>query len=415
LSDFAKSIVRFGHRQTIRLWYGSSMAIQRVGIVMNGITGRMGKNQHLIRSILAIIKQGGIRIRPDLTLMPEPILTGRSLDKVADIAKEAEKSIGKPVVYTTDIEGAISGKQGVCDIFFDASGTLQRAGFVELAVKHKKPVYCEKPTATNTAEALRLAKLCEDAGVKNGVVQDKLALPGLRKLKHLLSTGFFGKVLSVRGEFGYWVFTGLDFDQPAQRPSWNYRAQDGGSMMIDMFCHWRYVIDNLFGPIDKLVAYGTTDIAHRRDESGSNYDATADDSAYATFVLKNGVVAQFNSSWCTRVRRDDLLTIQVDGTHGSAVAGLRECHVQSLAMTPKPVWNPDIVQPINFYENWSRMPSNVEYDNGFKIQWEEFIRHVVLNEPWKYSLREGAKGVQLADLGMESWKEGKWVSVPELK
>ena len=397
------------------------MTTQRVGIILNGVTGRMGTNQHLIRSILAIIKQGGIRISPELTLMPDPLLTGRNENKLKALAQaHGPDAIGKPLAWSTDVQAALDGKvtgaMGESDygIFFDASGTLQRARFVEMAVEAGKAVYCEKPTATETVEAVWLAKLCEDAGLKNGVVQDKLWLPGLRKLAMLRDSGFFGKVISVRGEFGYWVFTGLDPDMPPQRPSWNYRAQDGGGMMIDMFCHWEYVISNLFGPIDKLVAHANVDLPQRVDESGKTYQATADDSAYAIFVLKDGTTLQFNSSWVTRVRRDDLLTIQVDGTDGSAVAGLRECWTQDMAMTPKPVWNPDIPQPIDFYENWAHLPNKCAYDNAFKIQWEMFIRHVVLDEPFRWSLREGAKGVQLAELGMKSWKQGAWVSVPEL-
>jgi predicted dehydrogenase len=388
------------------------MAVQRVGIILNGVTGRMGTNQHLIRSILAIIKQGGVKVNPDLTLMPDPILTGRSEEKLRELAQK--HGVGGPLKYSTDVQGVLDGKYEDYDIFFDASGTLQRAQFVEMAVKAKKAVYCEKPTAVSTAEALRLAELCEKNGIKNGVVQDKLFLPGLRKIRMLKDLGFFGKILSVKGDFGYWVFTGMDFDQPAQRPSWNYRSEDGGGLMIDMFCHWEYVIGNLFGPIKKLVAYGRTDIGERRDETGKPFKATADDSAYAIFVLQDGTVCQFNSSWCTRVRRDDLLTVQVDGDKGSAVAGLREVYIQSAGETPKPVWNPDIPQPINFLEGWQKVPNNIDYDNGFKIQWEQFIRHVALNEPFKWSLREGARGVQLAELGMKSWKEGKWVDVPSM-
>jgi predicted dehydrogenase len=391
------------------------MEIRRIGIIMNGVTGRMGTNQHLARSITQIIKQGGIQVSNDLILMPDPILTGRRDYALKALAEQyGQEARGEAYQYTTDVQGALDGKYGDYDIFFDASGTLQRARFVEMAVKAGKGIYCEKPTATTTAEAVRLAKLVADAGLKNGVVQDKLWLPGLRKVRMLKELGFFGKILSVRGEFGYWVFTGMDYDQPAQRPSWNYRAEDGGGIMIDMFCHWQYVISNLFGPIRKLVAYGNVDIDERRGEDGNPYQATADDSAYAIFLLEDGTVCQFNSSWCTRVRRDDLLTIQIDGIKGSAVAGLREVVVQSAADTPKPVWNPDIAQPIDFYEGWSTVPNNIEYDNAFKIQWEEFIRHVALDEPWRYSLMEGAKGVQLAELGMQSWREQAWVDVPKL-
>jgi predicted dehydrogenase len=391
------------------------METRRIGIIMNGVTGRMGTNQHLARSIVAIIKQGGIKVGNDMIIMPEPILTGRREHALKDLAEHyGNEACGKAFKYTTDVQGALDGAFGEYEIFFDASGTLQRAGFIEMAVAAGKAIYCEKPTATKTADAIRLAKLVDDAGLKNGIVQDKLWLPGFRKLKMLKETGFFGRILSVKGDFGYWVFSGLDVDQPAQRPSWNYRSEDGGGMMIDMFCHWRYVIDNVFGPVKSLVSWGATDLPERRNEAGDVFKGTADDSAYAMFLLEDGTMVQFNSSWCTRVRRDDLLTVQVDGDKGSAVAGLRDVVVQSAAETPKPVWNPDIAQPIDFHAGWTKVPNNIEYDNAFKIQWEQFIRHVVLDESWDYGLMEGAKGVQLAELGMQSWHEKKWVDVTPL-
>ena len=385
--------------------------------MMNGVTGRMGTNQHLIRSISAIIEQGGVKVSPELTLMPDPILTGRNENKLKALAEtHGVKAQGQPFKYTTDIAGTFAGKHGDYEIFFDASGTLQRAGFLEQACASPmiKAVYCEKPTATESKEAIRLAEMVQNAGKKNGVVQDKLWLPSFRKVRMLQDLDFFGEILSVRGEFGYWVFTGLDYDQPAQRPSWNYRKEDGGGMMIDMFCHWDYVIRNLFGPIQSLVAHGNVDLPERRHEDGSIFKGTADDSAYAMFLLENGVMCQFNSSWCTRVRRDDLLTVQIDGTKGSAVAGLREVYIQSAAETPKPVWNPDIPQPIDFYAGWQKMPNNIEYDNAFKIQWELFLRHVALDEAFEWDLMAGARGVQLAELGMESWQGRKWVDVPAL-
>ena len=389
------------------------METRRLGIVMNGVTGRMGTNQHLVRSVLAIREQGGVKVSPDLVLMPDPVLAGRSEAKLKALAERygVEK-------YTTDVESAVASDD--CHIVFDASATQQRGKYVQLAVDHGKAVYCEKPTAVTTDEALRLAALAEDAGIKNGVVQDKLWLPGIRRLRQLIEQGFFGTILSVRGEFGYWVFPGDVADQPIQRPSWNYRSEDGGGIVIDMFCHWDYVLRNVFGPVKRLVATVRTELPERRDESGRPYQATADDSAYAIFELAgghnvpDGTVAQFNSSWCTRVRRDDLLTIQVDGTHGSAVAGLRECRIQHAANTPKPVWNPDIPQPIDFFADWSAMPPAVGYDNAFKIEWELFLRHVALDEPFPYTLREGARGVQLAELGLRSAAERRWVDVPEL-
>ena len=389
------------------------MATKTIGIVMNGVTGRMGKNQHLIRSILAIREAGGIKVSPELTLLPEPTLCGRNEHKLRDLA--AQTGVEK---FTTDVEGAI--RSGDCDVFFDASATQLRGRFLRIAFDAGKHVYCEKPTAETTAEALELAGEAEAAGVKNGVVQDKLWLPGVRRLRQLIEQGFFGRILSVRGEFGYWVFAGDVADQPAQRPSWNYRKGQGGGIVVDMFCHWQYVLAHTFGPIKRLVASARTDLPERVGEDGQTYRADADDSAYAIFELAgghnvpDGTIAQFNSSWCTRVRRDDLLTIQVDGTDGSAVAGLRECRVQHAAMTPKPVWNPDVPQPIDFYDNWAKMPDAAAYDNAFKAQWELFLRHVALDEPWPFSLREAAKGVQLAELGLQSAAEGRWVDVPAL-
>ncbi|MEQ9454689.1 MAG: Gfo/Idh/MocA family oxidoreductase [Phycisphaeraceae bacterium] len=390
------------------------MAQQRIGVIMSGVTGRMGTNQHLIRSILAIIKQGGVKVSPELILMPDPILVGRNENKLRDLAESlGPDAIGKPLRYTTNLDAVLADDNE--HIFFDASLTQLRTKFVSKAIEAGKAIYCEKPTATNTAEALALAEKAEAAGVKNGVVQDKLWLPGIRKLKMLIEQGFFGKILSVKGDFGYWVFSGEITDQPAQRPSWNYREEDGGGIMVDMFCHWRYVIDNVFGPVTSLVSHASVDLDKRIDENGKPYKATADDSAYGIFVLEDGTTCQFNSTWCTRVRRDDLLTIQVDGTHGSAVAGLRECWVQSIAETPKPVWNPDIEQPIKFFENWQQVPNATHYDNAFKIQWELFLRHIALDEPFRWDLREAAKGVQLAELGLQSWKNRTWLDVPALE
>ena len=383
------------------------METRRIGIIMNGVTGRMGTNQHLIRSIKAIRDQGGLKVSDDLRLMPDPILTGRNHDKLKALAERT--GVNR---YTTDLAAALANPED--EIFFDASGTLQRARFVEMAVAAGKHIYCEKPTAVETAEALRLAKLCEDAGVKNGVVQDKLWLPGIRKFKVLRDQGFFGRILSVRGEFGYWVFTGEHPDQPAQRPSWNYRKEDGGGIIVDMLCHWRYVVDNLFGPVKAVSCLGATHLPRRVDERGKAYEATSDDACYATFETTNGTVCQFNSSWCVRVRRDDLFVMQVDGTLGSALVGLRKCWVQSMGTTPRPIWNPDIDQPIDFYAGWQEAPDATVYDNAFKIQWEDFLRHVALDTPFPWSLREGAKGVQLAELGLKSWEERRWLDVPEL-
>lgn len=383
------------------------MAIRKVGIIMNGVTGRMGTNQHLERSIVAIINQGGLKINDDLTLMPDPVLTGRNENKLKALAEKY--NIEK---YTTDLESVL--KDDHYKIFFDSSGTTHRKRFVEMAVKAGKSIYCEKPTAITTEEAVYLGKLCEDAGLKNGVVQDKLWLPGLRKFQMIKDQGMIGDIISVKGDFGYWVFDGHVPDQPTQRPSWNYRAEDGGGMVIDMHCHWRYVIDNLFGEVKGVSCRTATLLDSRVGEDGKEYKCTADDTAYATFELDNGVHVNFISSWNTRVRRDDLLTIQVDGTLGSAVVGLRKCFYQAHATTPKAVWNPDIDSPINHFDNWTEVPDAMAYDNAFKVQWELFLRHVELDEPFRWSLLEGAKGVQLAERSIESHDQRKWVDVESL-
>jgi predicted dehydrogenase len=382
------------------------MKTHRVGIIMNGVTGRMGANQHLLRSIKAIIDGGGIKVGAGERILPDPILIGRNESKLAELAKRAGVER-----FSTNLDEALANTDDA--VYFDASLTQLRAPAVKKAIAAGKHIYCEKPSATTTEEAYELYRLAKDAGVKQGVVQDKLWLPGLLKLRNLLDSGFFGEILSVRGEFGYWVFTGHDAI-PQQRPSWNYRKEDGGGIIVDMLCHWRYVLDHLFGQVKSVSCLGATHVPRRIDENGNEYECTSDDSAYATFQLASGVIAHFNSSWTVRVRRDDLLTLQVDGTKGSAVAGLRECVIQPYGGTPRPVWNPDIAQPIDFFQGWMSVPEQQLFDNAFKVQWEMFLRHVVLDEPWAYDLREGAKGVQLAEAGLKSWEERRWIDIEEL-
>jgi predicted dehydrogenase len=372
---------------------------------MNGVTGRMGTNQHLVRSVAAIRAQGGVKLSDGTRVQLDPILIGRNADKVAALARD--NGVER---WGTDLDAAIADPKN--QIFFDAATTQMRPTLLEKAINAGKHIYCEKPISTNLPEALRIVKLARDKGVKNGTVQDKLFLPGLMKLKSLRDSGFFGKMLSVRGEFGYWVFEG-DW-QEAQRPSWNYRNEDGGGMILDMVCHWRYVLDNLFGEVKSVSCLGATHIPERWDENGKPYKATADDAAYATFELEGGVIAHMNMSWATRVYRDDLVTFNVDGTLGSAVAGLHDCMIQPRNATPRPVWNPDQKQTIDFRSTWQKMPDNAVYDNGFKTQWEMFIRHVVEDAPYHYGLIEGAKGVQLVECALQSWKERRWVDVPKL-
>ncbi|MFC4113533.1 Gfo/Idh/MocA family protein [Nonomuraea zeae] len=381
------------------------MSVRTIGVVMNGVTGRMGYRQHLVRSVLAINEQGGVTLSDGSKVKLKPVLVGRNADKLADIAAKHDISD-----FTTELDSALADDDNL--IYFDAQVTSARVKAVLKAIEAGKHIYAEKPTAESTQEAIALAEAATAKGVKNGVVQDKLFLPGLLKLKRLIDGGFFGRILSVRGEFGYWVFEG-DW-QEAQRPSWNYRSEDGGGIVLDMFPHWHYVMENLFGRVESVYARAVTHVPARVDEQGHTYQATADDAAYGIFELEGGIVAQINSSWTVRVNRDELVEFQVDGTHGSAVAGLRNCRAQHRSATPKPVWNPDLPATARFRDGWQEVPDNAEFDNGFKIQWEGFIRHVLEDAPFPNDFASGARGVQLAELGLRSSAEGRRIEVPQL-
>jgi len=380
------------------------MNAQRVGIIMNGVTGRMGTQQHLLRSICAIRDQGGVSAA-GFRVMPDPILVGRNGERLKALA--ARTKVGQ---WSTDVETVLGDSK--YSVYFDVQTTAQRHGSVRAAIAAGKHVYCEKPVAETSAQGLELYQLATRAGVKNGVVQNGLWFPGLLKLRRLIDMGFFGQILSVRGEFGYWVMTG--HDAPPQRPSWNYRKEDGGGIILDMFCHFDYVLEDLFGEIEAVSCVATTHIPERVGESGRLYKVTAEDAAYATFEIEGGIVAQINASWCNRVRRDDLLTLKVDGTNGSAVAGLRRCWVQHASVTPRVVWNPDVERSADYAADWAEVPDTRDYDNAYKAQWELFLRHVALDEPFRWSLREGARNVLLAEKAAESWKERVWAEMPEL-
>jgi len=374
-----------------------------LGIIVNGASGRMGYRQHLVRSILAIREQGGVLLSDGSRVQIEPILVGRNAAKLKELADKHGLEH-----YTTDLDAALADDRW--QIYADFLVTKARVGALKKAIAAGKAIYTEKPTAETFEEALELAALAAAAGVKNGVVHDKLYLPGLQKLKRLIDSGFFGRVLSVRGEFGYWVFEG-DW-QPAQRPSWNYRAEDGGGIIVDMFPHWNYVLENLFGRVESVYAQAATHIPVRVGEDGSAYPATAEDAAYAVFQLEGGIVAQLNSSWTVRVNRDELVEFQVDGTHGSAVVGLFSCKIQPRNATPKPVWNPDLAEEHDYAQDWLEVPVNDVFENGFKTQWEDFIRHVVEDTPNEFDLLAGARGVQLAEQGLLSSATGRRIDLP---
>lgn len=379
------------------------MTMRTITVAMNGVTGRMGRNQHLERSILAIREQGGVRA-DGVTVMPEPVLVGRNEEKLRALAE-----LHGLKRWSTDLDEVLADPD--VDVYFDSQLTKLRADAVAKAITAGKAVYCEKPLAENSDVAFGLARAAAERGVKNGIVQDKLFLPGVRKLRRLVESGFFGRVLSVQIEFGYWVFEG--HVETPQRPSWNYREEEGGGIILDMFPHWHYLLEQLFAPVRAVCSVGATHIPERVDEDGQPYEATAEDAAYALLELEGGIVAQINASWATRVYRDDLVVIHVDGTRGSAVAGLRECRIQPREATPRPLWNPDVPNPIDFRAGWTDVPEVEADDNGFKLQWEAFLRHVALDEPFAWDLAAGARGTALAETALRSWRERRWQDVTE--
>ncbi len=379
------------------------MSPSTIGIILNGVSGRMGYRQHLVRSVLALREEGGVLLSDGSRVQLEPILVGRDEAKLAEIARRHGLEH-----YTTDLDAALADARW--QVYADFLVTRARPAAIRKAIAAGKAVYTEKPSAGTYEEAIDLARLAREAGVKNGVVHDKIYLPGLRKLRRLVESGFFGRILSVRGEFGYWVFEG-DW-QTAQRPSWNYRAEDGGGIVLDMFPHWNYVLENIVGPVRSVYARAVTHIPTRVDERGVPYAATADDAAYAVLELEGGVLAQINSSWDVRVHRDELVEFQVDGTHGSAVAGLFGCRIQPRDATPKPTWNPDLPDEHDYAAGWIEVPDNDPVQNGFKLQWEDFVRHVVEDAPHPHDLFSGARGVRLAELALESSATGRRVEIP---
>src|SRR5215472_5902316 len=381
------------------------MSHKVVHVALNGVTGRMGYRQHLVRSLLSIREQGGVRLDDGTAVYPEPILVGRSEERLRGIAER--HGLGR---WTTNLDEVLA--DPAVEVYFDAQVTSAREASLAKAIEAGKHVYTEKPVAGSLDGALRLARAAKAAGITNGVVQDKLFLPGVAKLRRLVSEGFFGRILSARLEFGYWVFEGKPV--AAQRPSWNYRKQDGGGIVLDMFPHWQYLLEDLFGPVTALYARQATHVPQRWDEAGAPYEVTADDAAYAVLEFGNGVFASVNSSWAVRVNRRELVELQVDGTHGSAVAGLRNCAVQYRVSTPLPVWNPDLPDPIDYLAQWTDVPDNEVFDNGFKAQWELFLTAVAEGKPFRWDLTEGVKGVQLAELALRSSAEGRRVRVPPL-
>jgi predicted dehydrogenase len=382
------------------------MSRKVIYVAVNGVTGRMGYRQHLVRSLLDIRADGGIRLADGTFLYPEPVLVGRDEHRLRDIAGRHDLNR-----WTTSLDEALSDPE--VTVYFDTVTTSVREANLAKAIAAGKHIYTEKPIADSLDGALRLARMARDAGIVHGVVQDKLFLPGMMKLRRLVREGFFGRVLSVRLEFGYWVFEGDEI--ASQRPSWNYRKEQGGGIVLDMFPHWHYLLTDLLGPVSALYARHATHIPRRWDESGTPYEVTADDAAYALIEFANGALASVNSSWAVRVNRRELVELHVDGTQGSAVAGLRNCAIQHRVSTPMPVWNPDLPDPIDYLAQWTDVPDNEVFENGFKAQWVQFLTHAAHGKPFPWDLAEGAKGVQLAELALQSSASGHRLEVHPLE
>jgi predicted dehydrogenase len=380
------------------------MGERTIGVLIEGATGRLGTTQHL-RSLMAIRSEGGLPLANGDRLVPAPVLLGRNAAKLTALA-----AANGGLKWSIDRDTCLSDPD--IAIYFDASATGGRPGRTASALDAGKHVYVEKPLAETLADALDLARRAERTGLKNGVVQDKLFLPGLTKLRKLYEADFFGRVLSIRLDFGWWVFDGTPY--PAQRPSWNYRKATGGGMILDMFAHWRYIFDRLLGEVKAVSCRHITALPERRDETGNPYRVDVEDTAFAIFELAGGVLAQVSSSWASRVKRDDLSQIQVDGTRGSAVCGLHRCFVQPLIATPKPFFDPERPQPMVFDEQWQEMPDVEPVRNGYRAGWELFLRHVAEDAPFPSSFLEGAKSVQLAEGCYQSDRERRWINLPPL-
>jgi predicted dehydrogenase len=383
---------------------GRALAVQRIGIIVNGATGGLATGQHL-RGLLQIRKDGGLPLRNGVRLMPDPVLVGRNAGKLAQLCWSTGLER-----WTTDLDTALASRSET--LFFDAGVTGQRVEAVSKAIAAGKHVYCEKPIAGSLEQALAIVREAEAAGIKHGTVQDKLFLPGFRKLALLKASNYFGRVLEVRLEFGRWIFDGTT--QETQRPSWNYRKADGGGLILDMFPHWRYMIDHLVAPIRAVSATSRIQIRRRVNEEGHAYDVDVEDAVFAQLELEGGIIASVNSSWATRIRRDDVITLQIDGIRGSALAGPHDCWVQPDVSTPKPVLSVDARQPHSFFEHWLKMPDNPVTTNSYRSGWELFLRHVAEDGPFPSPLIEGAKGVQFAELAYQSHRERRWIDVPAL-
>jgi predicted dehydrogenase len=379
------------------------MVERRIGIIINGATGRMGSTQHM-SNLLAIAAEGGLKLRNDDRLLPDLLLVGRDADRLSALA-----AAHGGLRWTTNLAEALAGPD---EIFMDCAATGARPARVRQAIAAGKHIHIEKPTAPSVEEAMELARLAHKAGVKHGVIQDKLFLPGFAKLLFVKNAGFFGRILAVKIDAGSWIFDGKR--QKCQRPSWNYKRAEGGGLALDMMAHWRYMIDRLAAPVTAVSALMSTATPERVDEQDRLYTVDVEDTSHALLKLAGGAVGVITNSWATRVRRDDTMMVQIDGTAGSAVAGRMRCFTQSAVNTPEAFFGGGQPANMDFFAQWLEVPDSLPVKNAFRQCWEAFLRHVADDAPYLPTLLEGAKAVQLADLAYRSNAEGRWIPVPEL-
>ena len=381
------------------------MATRRLGIIMHGATSRIGTTQHLLNSLVPIIAEGGLPLANGDRLMPDPVIVSRSAEKAQALAERFGLAR-----WSTDLDACLA--DPVNELFFECAYGGGRVELAKRAIAAGKHIYLEKPVAETLAEVLDLRETAERAGVKHAVMQDKIHLPGLVKLKTLIDIGFFGRIHGMRLEFGWWVFDGEVI--PAQRTSWNYKKAMGGGLVLDMFPHWRYVIEHLFGRPTSVTARINTAQPKRWDEQHRPYDVDVEDEVRAIVEFENGIVGEVFSSWATRIRRDDMLVVSVDGTQGSAHATLHDCFTQTLGTTPKPVFPVQAPQAMDFFGQWQKAPELTPFKNSYRMAWEAFLRHVAEEAPNGASLLQAARGLQLIEACYESHRSRRWVEMPAL-
>ena len=380
------------------------MAIKDIGIIVNGATGRIASTQHLANALVPIRAEGGLPAGPD-RIMPRLLLLGRDAGRLAEVAQRFGIDGS-----STDLDDALARPDYA--VFFDAAATRQRLATLSKAIAAGKHIYTEKPAAPSVAEGLGLLRAAKARGIKHGAVEDKIYLPGLQKLSSLAATGFFGRITGFRLDFGWWVFDGAE--RESQRPSWNYRRSGGGGLTLDMYPHWRYVIEGMLGPIRRVLTATATAVPERLDEGGKPYRVDVDDTSLTLAELANGAIGAIICSWATRVRRDDLLTLQIDGTGGSAVAGLHRCWIQSAAETPTVRhFNPSLDIGADYRADWEEVEGQAAYTNPYRIGWEKFLRHIATGAPFASDLSAGIRDVQLAEACYRSVAEQTWIALKE--